>query len=151
MILKNGTIYTADEIASLPDEDKENVIAVVCVTGEKTYALGIEQYAVTWDNTVKKASEYGNKNELPSKHASGWAVPDKELLSKIWANREAVNKSLQAVDNELDTLTAKEYWSSSENGNTAAFYQLFDERGHQDHTTKDHEYAVCLVREWKKE
>lgn len=151
VILKNGTIYTADEIASLSDEDKGKVIAVVCVAGEKTYAVGLEQYTDTWDNTAKIASDYGSENGLPSKYASCWAVPDKNLLSKIWANREVINKSLEAVGNKLATLMAKEYWSSSSNGDTAAFYQLFDERGHQDHTTKDHNYAVCLVREWKKE
>ena len=151
VILKNGTIYTADEITSLSSEEKENVIAVVCLAGEKTYALGVEQYADTWDNTAKIASDYGSENALPSKYASGWAVPDKDLLSKIWANRESINKSLESVGNELATLTAEEYWSSSKNGESAAFYQLFDDRGHQDHTTKDHEYAVCLVREWKKE
>lgn len=151
VILKNGTIYTAGEIDSLSAEEKENVIAVVCLAGEKAYALGIEQYTDTWDNTAKKASDYGSENELPSKYASGWAVPDKDLLSKIWENRESINKSLEAVGNELATLTAEEYWSSSKNGESAAFYQLFDDRGHQDHTTKDHEYAVCLVREWKKE
>ncbi|WP_296330920.1 AAA family ATPase [uncultured Treponema sp.] len=151
VLLKNGTIYTAGEIDSLSAEEKENVIAVVCLAGEKAYALGIEQYKDTWDNTAKKASDYGSKNELPSKYASGWAVPDKDLLSKIWENRELINKSLEAVGNELATLTAEEYWSSSKNGESAAFYQLFDDRGHQDHTTKDHEYAVCLVREWKKE
>lgn len=151
VILKNGTIYTAGEIDSLSDEEKENVIAVVCVAGEKAYALGVEQYADTWDNTAKIASDYGSENEVPSKYASGWTVPDKDLLSKIWENRESINKSLEAVGNELATLTAEEYWSSSKNGESAAFYQLFDDRGHQDHTTKDHEYAVCLVREWKKE
>ena len=151
VILKNGTIYTADEITSLSSEEKENVIAVVCLAGEKAYALGLEQYKDTWDNTAKIASDYGSENELPSKYASGWAVPDKDLLSKIWENRESINKSLEAVGNELATLTAEEYWSSSKNGESAAFYQLFDDRGHQDHTTKDHEYAVCLVREWKKE
>ncbi|MDD6486519.1 MAG: AAA family ATPase [Spirochaetales bacterium] len=151
VILKNGTIYTAGEIDSLSAEEKENVIAVVCFAGEKAYALGIEQYTDTWDNTAKKASDYGSENELPSKYASGWAVPDKDLLSKIWENRESINKSLEVVGNELATLTAEEYWSSSKNGESAAFYQLFDDRGHQDHTTKDHEYAVCLVREWKKE
>lgn len=151
VILKNGTIYTAGEIASLSAEEKENVIAVVCLAGEKAYALGLKQYKDTWGNIAKIVSEYGSENALPSKYASGWAVPDKDLLSKIWANREAVNKSLEAVGEEIATLTAEEYWSSSENGKTAAFYQLFDDRGHQDHTTKDHEYAVCLVREWKKE
>lgn len=151
VILKNGTIYTADEIASLSEEDKGNVIAVVCLAGEKAYALGLKQYEDTWDNTAKIASDYGSENGLPSKYASCWAVPDKDLLSKIWANREVINKSLEAVGNKLATLMAKEYWSSSSNGDTAAFYQLFDERGHQDHTTKDHNYAVCLVREWKKE
>ena len=151
VILKNGTIYTADEIASLSDEDKGKVIAVVCLAGEKAYALGLKQYEDTWDNTAKIASDYGSENGLPSKYASCWAVPDKDLLSKIWANREVINKALEAVGNKLATLMAKEYWSSSSNGDTAAFYQLFDERGHQDHTTKDHNYAVCLVREWKKE
>ena len=151
VILKNGTIYTAGEIDSLSAEEKENVIAVVCLEGEKAYALGVKQYADTWDNTAKIASEYGSENALPSKYASGWAVPDKDLLSKIWENRESINKSLESVGNELETLTAEEYWSSSKNGESAAFYQLFDDRGHQDHTTKDHEYAVCLVREWKKE
>ena len=151
VILKNGAIYTAGEIASLSSEYKENVIAVVCLAVEKAYALGLKQYKDTWGNIAKIASDYGSENELPSKYASGWTVPDKDLLSKIWENREAINKSLEAVGNELETLTAKEYWSSSKNGESAAFYQLFDERGHQDHTTKDHKYAVCLVREWKKE
>ena len=151
VILKNGTIYTADEIDSLSAEEKENVIAVVCLAGEKAYALGIEQYTDTWDNTAKIASDYGSKNELPSKYASGWAVPDKDLLSKIWENREVVNKSLEALGETAYTLDKEEYWSSSENGDSAAFYQFFDDEGKKDDTTKSHKYSICLVREWKKE
>ena len=50
-----------------------------------------------------------------------------------------------------ETLDGKEYWSYSETEDkSAAFYQLFDGRGHQDHTTKDHEYTVCVIRDWGK-
>ncbi|MBR4629625.1 MAG: hypothetical protein IKO57_04185 [Treponema sp.] len=47
-------------------------------------------------------------------------------------------------------MSEEEYWSSTENGDSAAFFQIFDEDGEQDDTTKTHEYAVFVVREWKK-
>ena len=146
VILKNGSAFTAAEIEDLTDEQKESVIAVVCIAGEKTYAMGIEQYRDVWGNISKRASSYGSV--LPTEFASNWIIPDKDLLSQIWKNREVINKSLKSVNDELDILDAEEYWSATENGPSAAFYQLFDERGHQDHTTKDHEYAVCVIREW---
>lgn len=91
--------------------------------------------------------DYSNK--VADDYAKGWIVPKIELLQKIWENRDIINKSLKAVNGE--TLDGKEYWSYSETEDkSAAFYQLFDERGHQDHTTKDHEYTVCVIRDWRK-
>lgn len=71
-----------------------------------------------------------------------------ELLKKIWENRDIINKSLKAVNGE--TLDGKEYWSYSETEDkSAAKYMTFDDRGHQDHTTKDHEYTICVIRDWR--
>ena len=151
VILRNGIVYTADEIENLTDEQKADVIAVVCVADEKTYALGIEQYSDAWDKIAKIASDYGTDNNLPTAYASGWTVPDKDLLAKIYENRETVNKSLKVVGEDAYTLDRKEYWTSTENGDSAAFYQIFDDEGKKDDTTKSHEYSICLVREWKKE
>ena len=129
VILRNGIVYTADEIENLTDEQKADVIAVVCVADEKTYALGIEQYSDAWDKIAKIASDYGTDNNLPTAYASGWTVPDKDLLAKIYENRETVNKSLKVVGEDAYTLDRKEYWTSTENGDSAAFYQIFDDEG----------------------
>ena len=77
-------------------------------------------------------------------------MPDKETLYSIWENRAVINKSLETIGIKNAVLGAYEYWSSSSNGDSAAFYQLFDEKGTKDHTTKDHEYAARAIREWNK-
>ncbi len=150
VILKNGTIYTAGEIEGLSDEDKGNVIAVVCIAGEKTYAMGLKQYKDTWDNIAAIASDYGSENNIPTEFSQNWTVPDKDLLNAIFANKDLINKSLEAIDEEIEVLSEDEYWSSTENGDSAAFFQFFDESGEQDDTTKTHEYYVFVIREWKK-
>lgn len=146
VILKNGITYSAKEIKNLSEEEKKNVVAVVCMVGNKTYAIGIAEAKMKWDALQEFCAHYGDN--LPKDCASNWIVPDKEQLDAIWKNREAINESLSAIQEDY-ALTAPEYWSSSSDG-TAAFFQLFGEQGHQDHTTKDHEYAVRAIREWKK-
>lgn len=150
VILKNGMIYSAEEVGSLTDDQKKNVVAVVCVAGEKTYAMGVQQYfCAPWDEIEEIVSIYGDKNNLPTELKSGWVNPNKEILDEIWKDREFINKVLNTIgknklrDNE-------KYWSSSTKGNSAAYYQVFDEKGQQDYTTKDHTYAVLLIREWTK-
>jgi len=90
--------------------------------------------------------DYSNK--AADDYSKGWIVPKIELLQKIWENRDVINKSLKAVNGE--TLDCKEYWSYSETEDkSAAMYMTFDDRGHQDHTTKDHEYTICVIRDWR--
>lgn len=150
IILKNGIVFSATEVAALTTEQKKDVIAVVCITGEKTYAIGIEQYTDSWENISEIASDYAKDHDLPSEISSNWIIPNKDLLHMIWQNRETINKSLEQFESAC-TLDDEEYWSSSTNGNSAAFYQMFDEDGRIDHTTKDHKYSICVIREWKKE
>ena len=88
---------------------------------------------------------------MPKEFAEKWIIPNKENLNKIWENMAKLNEVLGAIEPGTQLLSAQEYWSSTTNGDSAAYYQLFDERGHQDHTTKDHNYAVRAIREWKKE
>lgn len=147
VILNDGSIFTAKEIKNLSDEQKENVIAVVCIADDSKYAIGVNQYSKKWTEIKQCCIDYSNK--VADDYSKGWIVPKIELLQKIWENRDIINKSLKAVNGE--TLDGKEYWSYSETEDkSAAFYQLFDERGHQDHTTKDHEYTVCVIRDWRK-
>ena len=145
IILQNGIVLSSEEIETISEDDKKNAVAVVCIAGEKTYAVGIKEEKMKWDDLKEFCTRYGDN--LPKEYDSDWGVPDKEQLNEIWKNREAINKSLDAIGGTV--LTAQEYWSSSVN-EAAAFYQLFDERGHQDHTTKDHPYAVRTICEWKK-
>ena len=146
VIFENGLAISSEEIANLSEEEKEHVVAIVCIANEKTYAIGITEAKMKWDAMQEFCAHYGDN--LPKDCASDWIVPDKEQLEAIWKNREAINESLSAIHEDY-VLAAQEYWSSSLN-DTAACYLLFDERGHQDHTTKDHEYAVRAIREWKK-
>ena len=147
VILKNGSVLTAAEIKNLTDDQKSNVIAVVCIVGEKAYAIGVNQFKDKWDKLKDYRNEYG-KN-LPSEYANNWLVPNKDLLLKIWENREVINESLDAIDK--DTLEEVEYWSYSENPEEkSAYFQMFDDSGKQDHTTKGHEHKICVIREWQK-
>lgn len=147
VILNDGSIFTAKEIKNLSDKQKENVIAVVCIADDSKYAIGVNQYSKKWTEIKQCSSDYSNK--VADDYSKGWIIPKIELLQKIWENRDTINKSLKAVNGE--TLDGKEYWSYSETEDkSAAFYQLFDEKGHQDHTTKDHEYTVCVIRDWRK-
>lgn len=147
VILNDGSIFTAKEIKNLSDEQKENVIAVVCIADESKYAIGVNQYSKKWTEIKQCCIDYSNK--VANDYSKGWIVPRIELLQKIWENRDIINKSLKAVNGE--TLDGKEYWSYSETEDkSAAMYMTFDDRGHQDHTTKDHEYTICVIRDWRK-
>ena len=148
VILKDGTAFSSEEIKNLTEEQKKNVIAVVCIADDKTFALGISEKKLTWNALKEYAFHYGDA--LPKEYASDWIIPDKDQLYAIWENREEINASFESLGIEEAMLTPQEYWSASENGEAAAFYQLFDENGLQDHTTKDHEYAVRTIREWNK-
>lgn len=146
VILNDGSIFTAKEIKNLSDEQKENVIAVVCIVDESKYAIGVNQYSKKWTEMKQCCSDYSTK--VADDYSKGWIVPKIELLQKIWENRDVINKSLKAVSGE--TLDGKEYWSYSETEDkSAAMYMTFDDRGHQDHTTKDHEYTICVIRDWR--
>lgn len=146
VILNDGNIYSDAEIEKLSEEQKGKVIGVVCIAEETDYVLGTEQYSCKWPKIRECCSEYGKS--LPEKYKKNWLVPKIELLSKIWENRDAINKSLEAVN--ADLLEEREYWSYSENEDkTAAKYFIFTKDGHEDHTTKDHDYAVRVIREWR--
>lgn len=146
VILNDGSIFTAKEIKNLSDEQKENVIAVVCISDESKYAIGVNQYSKKWTEMKQCCVDYSTK--VADDYSKGWIVPKVELLRKIWENRDVINKSLKAVNGE--TLDCKEYWSYSETEDkSAAMYMTFDDRGHQDHTTKDHEYTICVIRDWR--
>lgn len=147
IILKDGSIFTAKEIENLSEEQKENVIAVVCIADESKYAIGLKQYSKKWTEIKQCCTDYSNK--VTDDYSKGWIVPNIELLQKIWANKDVINESLKAVNGEI--LDGKEYWSYSETEDkSAAMYITFDDRGHQDHTTKDHEYTMCVIRDWRK-
>lgn len=148
VILKDGTAFSSEEIKNLAEEQKKDVIAVVCIADDKTFALGIREKKLTWNALKEYALHYGDA--LPKDYAANWIVPDKAQLYAIWKNRDKLNTSLTALGIQGGLLTPQEYWSASENGEAAAFYQLFDENGLQDHTTKDHVYAVRTIREWSK-
>ena len=146
VILNDGSIFTAKEIKNLSDEQKENVIAVVCIADDSKYAIGVNQNSKKWTEMKQCCVDYSTK--VADDYSKGWIVPKIELLQKIWENRDVINKSLKAVNGE--TLDGKEYWSYSETEDkSAAMYMTFDDRGHQDHTTKDHEYTICVIRDWR--
>ena len=146
VILNDGSIFTAKEIKNLSDEQKENVIGVICIADESKYAIGVNQYSKKWTEMKQCCIDYSTK--VADDYSKGWIVPKIELLQKIWENRDVINKSLKAVSGE--TLDGKEYWSYSETEDkSAAMYMTFDNRGHQDHTTKDHEYTICVIRDWR--
>lgn len=146
VILNDGNIYSDAEIEKLSEEQKGKVIGVVCIADETDYVLGTKQDSCKWPKIRECCSEYGKS--LPEKYKKNWLVPKIEILSKIWENRDTINKSLEAVN--ADLLEEREYWSYSENEDkSAAKYFLFTKDGHEDHTTKDHDYAVRVIREWR--
>ena len=146
VILNDGSIFTAKEIKNLSNEQKENAIAVVCIADDSKYAIGVNQYSKKWTEMKQCCIDYSTK--VADDYSKGWIVPKIELLQKIWENRDVINKSLKVVSGE--TLDGKEYWSYSETEDkSAAMYMTFDDRGHQDHTTKDHEYTTCVIRDWR--
>lgn len=150
VILKNGMIYSAEEVGSLTDDQKKNVVAVVCVAGEKTYAMGVEQYVGTWYAIENACSQYVKNKEIPNEYASNWSVPDQNLLSRICENRKIINKSLSAIG-DVSVLSETAYWSSSAKDDTAAFYQKLDESSEKDDTTKTHKFSIIVIREWTKD
>lgn len=148
VILNDGNIFSSEEIKNLSEEQKSSVIGVVCIADESDYVIGVNQYSRTWDKVRDCCSEYGKT--LPEEYSKKWLVPKIELLSKIYENMEIINKSLKAVGAQV--LEPREYWSYSETDDkSGAKYFLFtEEGGHDDHTTKDHNYAVRVIREWQK-
>lgn len=150
VILKSGMIYSAEEVESLTDDQKKNVIAVVCAVDKKTYAMGVEQYVGTWYAIENACSQYVKNKEIPNEYASNWSVPDQNLLSRICENRKIINKSLSAIG-DVSVLSETAYWSSSAKDDTAAFYQKLDESSEKDDTTKTHKFVISVVREWTKD
>ena len=148
VILKDGTAFSSEEIKNMTEEQKKNVIAVVCIADDTSFAIGITEKKMTWNALKEFSLHYGDN--LPKEYASNWIIPDKDQLHTIWKNRNAINASFKALGLKDAMLTPQEYWSASKNGEAAAFYQAFDENGLQDHTTKDHIYAVRAIREWNK-
>lgn len=148
VILREGIICSFADMAKLSEEQRGDIIAVICIAGVKIYAMGIEQYQDTWDNLAEVASDYGKNNNLPKEFQSGWMVPDKNLLNDIWKNKDRINESLEAL--HQCALDEEEYWSSTAYNGSAAFFQHLG-NGKVDHTTKDHEYSICVIREWQKE
>lgn len=146
VILKNGTVLSTEEIAHITEEQKASALAVICIDGEKTFALGLLEKKMGWSELKDFALHYGET--LPKEYSGNWSIPDKDMLNEIWENREEINKSLAAIGKTQ--LSAQEYWSVSESGALAAIYQLLDEGGKQDHTTKDHHYMARTIREWTK-
>ena len=147
IILKDGIVLSSEELKNITEEQKKNVIAVVCITGEQVFAMGITEKKMLWNSINDFASNYGEN--MPTEYSADWIVPDKETLYSVWENRAVINKSLETIGINDAILGTYEYWSSSSNGDSAAFYQLFDKKGAKDHTTRDHEYAVRAIREWK--
>ena len=113
---------------------------------KQTYALGVNENVMLWTDMKNYVFNYGK--DLPKEYSKDWKVPNKEELNEIWKNIDTINASLKAIGCTI--LSPQEYWSSTKNGDVAAFYQMFDDKGIQDHTTKDHKYAVRLIREWDK-
>lgn len=149
VILKDGTVFSASEAGGLTDAQKKDVCAVICIADEKCFALSITEDKKEWKSIREFAVSYGNS--LPKAYASNWMIPDKDNLNKIWQNREEINTVLKQIGGTTQPLSEQKYWSTTPNGNSAAFFQSFDEDGEQDHTATDHIYAVRAIREWKKE
>lgn len=149
VILRNGVICSSEDLVLLTEEQKKDIIAVICFSGVKIYAIGIEQYEGAWDDLAEIASDYGKDHDLPDKFQSGWIAPDKYLLDDIWMNKNRINESLKMAVNS-NTLDEEKYWSSSECNDSAAFFKHFGD-GKIDHTTKDHVYSILVVHEWTKE
>ena len=148
VILKDGTAFSSEEIKSMTEEQKKNVIAVVCIADDTTFAIGVTEKKMSWNSLKEYALHYGDT--LPKEYTSNWIIPDKAQLHTIYKNMNTINTSFEALGLKDAMLTSQKYWSASENGEAAAFYQSFDKNGSQDHTTKDHEYAVRAIREWSK-
>ena len=148
VILSDGIIYSSKEINKITENEEQKVIAIVCSSNDKIFAIGINEKKITWYEINEYASQYGNS--LPQEYAQNWIIPNKEQLNEIWENMDKINDSLRELGFDDKILTPQGYWSSSEKEDTVAFYQLFDENGTQDHTTKDHPYATRAIREWKK-
>ncbi|QEJ98277.1 AAA family ATPase [Treponema phagedenis] len=147
VILKDGVVLSSDEIKNISENEKASVIAVICVDGEKPFAISIVEGKKNW--TALDDFLHEHKTTLTDEYAENWIIPQATELEEIWDNREKINASLKAAGKP--ELTTQEYWSSEEKGDGAAVYQMFDEEGHQDHTTKDHEYAIRAIRYWTKD
>lgn len=147
VVLSDGTVFDSDEIKSLTNEQKENALGVICVSEKEVYAISLDEENKDWDFLKNYALHYGEN--FAKKYSSDWKVPNKDLLNEIWKNREIINKSFVVLNSKIPLLENKEYWSATADNNSA-FYQIFDDEGKQDHTTKDHNYAVRLVRKWSK-
>lgn len=148
VIFKDGLVLKQLEVKNQTKDFKAGAVAVVCLVKDgKNYAVGVEQDRKKWDDIRKMESDY--VKDLPKEISNGWQVPDKDLLKSIWVNRKVVNASLEALGEDFERLNEDEYWSSTKKDDNSAYFIKFDESGKPDDTTLSHEYAVCLIREWK--
>lgn len=148
VILKNGLVLKLSEVKNRSKDFNAGAVAVVCLVKDgKNYAVGVVQDRKKWDDIRKIESDY--VKDLPKEMSDGWQVPNKDLLKSVWVNRDVVNASLEALGEDFELLNEDEYWSSTKKDDNSAYFIKFDESGKQDDTTLSHEYAVCLIREWK--
>lgn len=148
VIFRDGLVLKQSEVKSQTKDFKAGAVAVVCLVKDgKNYAVGVVQYRKKWDDIRKIESDY--VKDLPKEISDGWQVPNKDLLKSVWVNRDAVNASLEALGEDFECLNEDEYWSSTKKDDNSAYFIKFDESGKLDDTTLSHEYAVCLIREWK--
>lgn len=149
VIFKNGLVLKQSDVKNQSEDFKADAVAVVCLVLKdgKNYAVGVKQDRKKWNDIKNLESDYAK--DFPKEISDGWRVPTKDMLKLIWQNRDAVNTSLKTLGNDVEFIESDEYWSSTKKDGTSAFYIKFDESGKPDDTTLSHEYAVCLIREWK--
>ncbi len=95
-----------------------------------------DQGLATWGNTKALIMDSSN-HSATGKEFHDWYLPGKDDLDRLYKF---------CGTSKVCGFTDKGYWSSSEDGNGDAWYQVFDKTGLQDYTFKTLKFYVRSIR-----
>lgn len=164
VILADGTIAKVEKLSSL-DRANLPIAVVAAVKKGGLVALGVHRSAeclrfeaqLKGEKTASDfAAEYAVAHHIRGGYAAGWRLPDLDELKTIYANRAAINATLQKVY-RLDNAAAMNglgnawYWAGTPAAKKGFAWFVHFFNGYAGECERDltnlNAIAVCDVRE----
>ena len=122
-ILYLGIVLIFASCGANESESESSTVNTIKIDNLEVMTEDLER-TYTWDDAMKACAVLGD----------GWRLPTKDELNLLYENKE-----------KIGGFAGSYYWSSTEDGNFYAWYQLFN-NGHRYSNIKDATYYVRAVR-----